>query len=235
MLVALLVPLVVLGAVQPRDLDCVNAELVALQTLEQLVFGGHAADLAAAVEGGTTSAAVRCSQVRLARTALVGWIEARRLAAKGGAVGLLASTTAALRELEGWDSSTLAVEADYARTVIHAAIAAAQDERPEMDLRITHARDLAERLAARGKRTTWPLPFNLAAGELWFEVDRYDEARRAFERAVAADPSPLALAGLARAQARLGLRDDACRTYARLRTGAAALMAEAREYLAACP
>ena len=55
-----------------------------------------------------------------------------------------------------------------------------------MELLLTHARDLADG-SHRARPARWPRPFNLLAGELWLEVDRYEDARAAFERAVRAD------------------------------------------------
>jgi tetratricopeptide (TPR) repeat protein len=127
------------------------------------------------------------------------------------------------------------MDAEYADVAVRAAVAAAQDERAEMELLLTHARDLAERLAARGRRATWPRPFNLLAGELWLEVDRYEEARAAFERAARDEPSPLALIGLGRSLALLDRYDDACKTLRRVRGAAHQLAEELSLLLAGCP
>jgi len=80
----------------------------------------------------------------------------------------------------------------------------------------------------------WPRPYNLAAGELWFEVDRYDEARAAYERAVQGDVSAAALVGLARAHARSGRLESACATYRRAVDAAPELRALAKGDLARC-
>ena len=63
----------------------------------------------------------------------------------------------------------------------------------------------------------WPLPIDEVEGELWFEVDRYVEARDAYERAVKGAASPNALVGLARAADKLGDRVAACSAYTRAR------------------
>jgi hypothetical protein len=170
---------------------------------------------------------------KLERSSLSGWSEARKLAAAGGAVELLGPVKRALEELELLKDGDLSLEVEYAQTAIRAAVAASQDERPEMELLLTHARDLSERMADRDRRAQWPRPFNLLAGELWLEVDRYEEARRAFERAVKADGSAEAWAGLARAQARLGNTAEACNAYRQIQD--AALRAEVRAFLATCP
>ena len=117
---------------------------------------------------------------------------------------------------------------------MRAAIAAAQDERPELGLLLTHARDLAERLAARNRHAEWPRSYNTLAGELWFEVDRYEDSRAAYERAVRARPTAAALVGLARSLSRLRRVNEACATYRRVRDAAPALLAASARDLGRC-
>ena len=194
---------------------CGDAELSALQRAREIIArGGEPVDLA-----GT------CLRTQIANLALRAWRQARALAPKGAPPDLTApvrETVVALTALGPLGDQQLEVE--YAVAAINAAIAAAQDERPEMELWLTHARDLAERLIARGRVAVWPRSYNLLAGELWFEVDRYEDARAAYERAVRGDASPVALVGLARAQARLGM-PEACTTYRRANDMAPALRA----------
>jgi tetratricopeptide (TPR) repeat protein len=224
-----------LAGLSPQSTSCALYELRALEDTRRLALEGDDDNLRLAIEQRMTLPEGRCPEVVLARVALLGWIEARELATTGGPVHLLGPTLEYLKELEGFRSGPLAIEAEYAETAIRAAIAAAQDERPEMELLLTHARDLAERLAARARQATWPRSFNLLAGELWFEVDRYEEARRAFERALQSEVSPLALVGLARSLVRLERHADACRAYRALREGPPKLLEEARAYLVTCP
>ena len=80
----------------------------------------------------------------------------------------------------------------------------------------------------------WPRPFNLLAGELWLEVDRFEEARAAFERAVKADAGPVAIVGLARALARLGRHEEACRLWLRVPDDAQTLREATRQDFAEC-
>ena len=175
-----------------------------------------------------------CDLLRVATIALDGWSEARALAPAGGAADLLGPVQRTLERLEPVAPTEDRLEAEYAKTAIRAAIAAAQDERPEMELLLTHARDLAERLQLRGRRAVWPRPLNLLVGELWFEVDRFDDARAAYQRAVTGDASPAALVGLARALARLGQTAAACTTYRRAVDAAPALRAAAAADLGYC-
>ena len=215
---------------------CTEDEMEALRVAELKVTRGDGAMPGQFVEErGALVPGDRCAPLKLARSALLGWIEARKLAAVGGAPTLLGPTTQSIEELAQLRTDELTLEADYAHVAIRAAIAAAQDERPEMELLLTHARDLSERLTSRGRRAIWPRSFNLLAGELWMEVDRYEEARLAFERAWRGDPTPVAAIGMARANDRLGHRLAACDAYRRVGDAAPPLRDEARVYLASCP
>lgn len=181
-----------------------------------------------------------CVPLQVARLAVRGWFEARAAAAAGGPPEMLRPIDATLEQLEklkgsgAAPASPIAIEIQYAQTIIRAAISAAQDERPEMELLLGHARDLVQRLQARSVRALWPQPYNLAVGELWFEVDRYDEARAAYERAVQSDGSAAALMGLARTLARSGRLDDACATSKRATDASPELRAAAKADLARC-
>jgi tetratricopeptide (TPR) repeat protein len=213
---------------------CSDEEVRAVNLSARRMAQGDDAVERDAVARGIRGPIDRCGAVKLSRAALVGWVEARKLAPAGGDKQLLGPAMRAIEELEALKTGPLAIDAEYAQVAIRAAIAAAQDERPELELLLTHARDLTERLAARGRRATWPRPYNLLAGELWLEVDRYDEARSAFERAVRAEESAIALVGLGRTLARLNRHDEACQAFRRVRNAAPSLMDETRSFLATC-
>ena len=221
-----------LGAMQSPG-GCAAADVQAVRDAEVMVLRGDEAN--AQERLATRPDAAACEPRQLAILAWRGWREARALAPLGAAEEHMGPVRATLETLQALrERRESALEAEYADTCIRAAIAAAQDERPEMELLLTHARDLAERLQLRDRRANWPLPFNLVAGDLWFEVDRYDEARAAYERAAQADPSAIALIGLARTQARLGRVDAACDTYARVKNAASGLRAAAAKDLSRC-
>lgn len=169
----------------------------------------HATDDSGAAEylREASAGSTECADVTLARAALDGWNEARRLALSGGDPRQLGSVRTLLDWLAGL-GDTLQVQ--YATAVIRAAVAAAQDERDEMALHLTHADWLAGRLALVGERARWPLPPDLAAGDLWFEVDRHADAQAAYTRASASGRSRL---GLARAAERSADKATACRAY----------------------
>lgn len=143
------------------------------------------------------------------RLAMDGWVAARELAPKGGALELLGPVNLRLRALDGLPGAA----ARYADVAIRAAVSAAQDERDEMDVFLAHARDLSDTMALAGAPAQWPLPIDELAGELWLEVDRYTEARDAYLRATRVKPTANAWVGLARASDRLGDLVAACAAY----------------------
>lgn len=143
------------------------------------------------------------------RLAMDGWVAARELAPKGGALELLGPVNLRLRALDGLPG----VAARYADVAIRAAVSAAQDERDEMEVFLAHARDLSDTMALAGAPAQWPLPIDELAGELWLEVDRYTEARDAYLRATRVKPTANAWVGLARASDRLGDLVAACAAY----------------------
>ena len=147
------------------------------------------------------------------RVAMAGWAAARALAPKGGAVDLLGPVNTRLRELDAMPNTS----ARYAEVAIRAAVSAAQEERDEMGLFLDHARDLAAQMSLAGTPAQYPLPFDELEGELWLEVDRYTEAKDAYERATKSTGSPNAWIGLARANEKLGDVIGACAAYTRAR------------------
>jgi hypothetical protein len=224
-------------AAPPPGRPCTAEEVVEQESTANLIVRGlPVAQNVGDEQGPAEIPDDTCLGTRLIRFTLRAWRSARQLASQGGVGELLGPTLKIVNdELERLRMGDLALEAEYAQTAIRAAIAAAQDERPELELLLTHARDLTERLAARGRRALWPRPFNLLAGELWFEVDRYEDARLAYQRAITDRATPLALSGLARALARLDRHADACQTYRRISEDSGPLRDEARAYLARCP
>lgn len=145
----------------------------------------------------------------LQRIATEGWLAARALAPKGGALELLGPVNASLKQLDEIPTTS----ARYAEVAIRAAVSAAQEERDEMALFLEHARALSQQMTVAGAPPKWPLPIDELEGELWFEVDRFPEARAAFERATKTTPTPNGWIGLARSADKLGDLVEACRAY----------------------
>src|SRR5918993_3333391 len=130
---------------------CSVDDVRAIEVDLTMLARGDDAALNEVVQKNTSGRSERCVLLRLERSALVGWFDARALAPKGGAPELLAPVRSALNELEQLkqDAPAIALDVEYAQTAVRAAVAAAQDERAEMALLLTHARDLSERLVAR--------------------------------------------------------------------------------------
>lgn len=143
------------------------------------------------------------------RVALEGWIAARAVAAKGGALELLGPVNLRLKSLDALPGPA----ARYADVAIRAAVSAAQEERDELAVFLAHARDLSATMSLTGAPAQWPVPIGELEGELWLEVDRYTEARDAYLRATKLKPSANAWIGLARASDRLGDLVGACAAY----------------------
>jgi tetratricopeptide (TPR) repeat protein len=234
MLVALCLFVQVAAAGEAR---CTSADTARLNEALQLMNRG---DVAAARSALERQPAGLCPMIELARLAVSGWLSAREAARGGGAPELLAPVRAIVDQIEKMaqandgGSVALDLQIQYAVTMIRAAMAAAQDERPEMELLLDYGGDLVQRLEQRSTRARWPRTYNLAVGELWFEVDRFEEARAAYARAAQAEPSAAALVGLARAEARLGLTEQACATYRKAKDVTTALRALAARDLARC-
>jgi hypothetical protein len=161
-----------------------------------------------------------CPELDVARLAVSGWAEARRLALVGGAPEALGSIRQILERLafvvsERPATTVHSQRAAYAHAVLRAAVAAAQDERDEMQVYLMHARTLAESLRLAREAYTWPLPIDLVEGELWLEVDRFVEAREAFARVAGAALAARAALGLGRSLERLDDVPGACAAYRR--------------------
>ena len=102
-----------------------------------------------------------CAELELASLALEGWVEARRLALVGGAPDQLARIHDILARIAAVPAllpkvALLSQSAMYTEAVLRAAVAAAQDERDEMQLYLTHARTLVESLRLGGSDQAWP-------------------------------------------------------------------------------
>jgi tetratricopeptide (TPR) repeat protein len=165
---------------------------------------------------------------------------AARAAGRGERPELLAGAREAAARLEAIAAREGRTDlADMERIGVLAAIAAAQDERDEMAVLLAHATSLEDRMTIPGQPCYPVIPIHELAGDLWLQVDRYEEAQREFRAALARYPKRAApLLGLARASARLDDRASAEAAYRDLleiwRHADADLpaLAEARAYVA---
>jgi pimeloyl-ACP methyl ester carboxylesterase len=193
------------------------------------------------VDGRSTAG---CDEIGVAALAVDGWVEARRLAQVAGAPDALERMREVLVQLDRVRASRpptalTSQSAAYADAVLRAGVAAAQDEREEMQLYLTHARSLAESLRLARVDRSWPLPIDMVDGELWLEVDRFAEARDAFLRAGGGPLAARAALGLGAALERLADVKGACSAFRRAAIGglaaAAAERAEAGLARLSCP
>ena len=155
------------------------------------------------------------AEAEIERVASEGWRAARALAPIGAPRDRLGAVN---RSLERLDTLIANISARYADAAIRAAISAAQEERDEMAVFLEHARALSVQMALTGEPARWPLPIDELEGELWFEVDRFADARDAYQRAITTTASPRAWLGLARANVRLGDLAGACTAYKAIAT-----------------
>src|SRR5690606_28219308 len=202
-----------------------GAQPEACTDTDRAALAGAAASVQALDDGAASETlggegATSCRSRRLARLAMAGWGEARALTRVGGEPAALGEVNDILDSIARFGAEPAAslderLGAEYAAAAIRAAVAAAQDERPEMKLYLAHARDLSTRaLAGSRGRVLWPLDIDLLEGELWLEVDWFDIARASFERAGSANRGARAVVGLGRTLRRLG-DPAACAAFAR--------------------
>lgn len=204
----------------PCEDDAVRVVLTdARHDLDRADDGGAARRLQrAAAEQGA------CHEVGLGALAVDGWVEGRRLALIGGAPDALARMRDTLARIEAIRAgrpatALLAQMAAYADAVLRAAVAAAQDERDEMEVYLVHARTLANSLALAKVARPWPLPIDVVEGELWLEVDRFTEARDAFARVTDRGLAERVALGAGQALERLKEATAACDAYRRAAVG----------------
>jgi hypothetical protein len=143
-----------------------------------------------------------CGDIEVAALYLGGLAAAVDAHKQGGSEESLLPVREAIAELER-KSGQRAGPAEVARLVLVAAAAAAQSEREEMGAFLTHALAMESLQFAAGQPGAPVLTAHEAAGELWLQVHRFDEARAAFARAAEqVGTTPRITAGLARATPR---------------------------------
>jgi hypothetical protein len=193
-------------------------------------------NLIAAAETFESAIAAGCPQALLPALYLRGWIAARDAYRFGGSPESLAPVRKVLDQLDTGELRA-AGEAEIARFVLRAAIDAAQSERDEMALLIEHAVNLEARRRSASLSGAPVITAHEAAGDLWLQVHRYDDARRAYlSAAERVGPTRRITLGLARAAVRLSDSATACAQYRALIDGWRANetpteLAEARAFL----
>ena len=174
-------------------------------------------DLAGALQRMQAAVTSGCAEATLPVLYLRGWIAARDAYRVGGSPESLRPVLQSIASLQ--DTMGKSGPPQIAALVLQAAAAAAQSERDELALMIDYAVQLEDRdLAA--KRPGLPMiTAHEAAGDLWLQVYRYDEARRAYTTAAERiGVTPRITLGLARLAVRIDALATACKQYQSLVT-----------------
>lgn len=167
-------------------------------------------DLPAAAEQLHSAVAHKCASAEIAALFLQGLVDAREAFRHGGSPASLAPVRQAIASLDMLAKGRQG-PAEIARLTLQAAAAAAQSEREEMRLYL----EAATRMEALERAANQPgapvITAAEAAGDLWLQVHRYEEARQSYlVAAQQVGPALRVLAGLARATARLNEAIAAC-------------------------
>jgi hypothetical protein len=197
-------------------------------------------ELSAALELSRAAASRGDPNAQIAALYIRGLIDAREAFREGGPRDALAPVREAIAALQAIANGRPGA-AEIARLTLHAAAAAAQSERDEMSLYL----ETAVRMESLQRMAGLPgAPLVTAAevsGDLWLQVHRYDDARRAYREAAARTGSTLrTLSGLARTARRLNDTAGACASYRQLldawggRPAMPVEIAEARMYVDEC-
>lgn len=197
-------------------------------------------DLAGAFELVRAAAGRGDPGAQVAALYIRGLLDAREAFREGGPAERLAPIHEAITALGGIAKGRPG-SAEIARLTLHAAAAAAQSERDEMSLYLETALEMESLQRMAGLPGAPLVPAAEVAGDLWLQVHRYEDARRAYADAAARFGSTLrVLSGLARAARRLNDIAAACASYRSLlaawggRPGLPVEIAEARAYVGGC-
>jgi len=168
-------------------------------------LAGAAQRLQAAVKSGCTDAEVPAIYLR-------GWIAAREAYRHGGSTESLRPVLQAIAMLQAIDKPS--GPAQIAALVLQAAAAASQSERDELSLMIEYAVQLEDRRLSARLPGLSMVTAHEAAGDLWLQVYRYDDALRAYTRAAQRlGVTPRITLGRARIAVRLDALSSACTQY----------------------
>ena len=168
-------------------------------------------DLAGAAQRLQAAVMSGCEDAVLPSVYLRGWIAAREAYRVGGSPESLRSVSRSIAMLQEISRTG---QAQIAALVLQAAAAAAQSERDDLALMINYAIELEDRNLAAKRRGLPMITAHEAAGDLWLQVHRYDDARRAYTTAAERlGVTPRITLGLARLAVRIDALATACRQY----------------------
>lgn len=175
-------------------------------------------DLTAAAHAWSKAAEARCAAAEVPSYFLQGFVAARAAYAFGGSPESLKPVHDAVAALDARGGTRPGL-AQVARYVLLAAAAAARSERDQMTLLVEHALQLESIQIEAGQGGTPGLTAHEAAGDLFLQVHRYEDAHRYYVRAAERlGTTPRVRLGLARAAVRLGAPAAACDQYRGLLT-----------------
>ena len=220
-----------LVALLVQALPCSDGE-----RLQAAAAQAQAFDVPGAADAFNEAARRGCPEARLTAR----YLRALQLARDAYRSGGDEASVAPVREaIAAFDGEPPAPHTPIMRTVLLAAVAAAQSERDDLALLLEHAVALEARLLAAGGRGAPGVTAHEAAGDLWLQVHRFETARAAYEAAgTAVGVTPRIRLGLARTAARLVATPIACGRYRELvaawtaRNATPPEIAEARAYVA---
>jgi tetratricopeptide (TPR) repeat protein len=159
---------------------------------------------------------------------------------QGGSLESLAPVRQAIAGLDAISKGRPGAAA-IARLVLQAASAAAQSESDEMRLYLEAAIQMESLQRAAGQPGPPLVSASETAGELWLQLHRYDDARRAFAEArEQMGGTARVLAGIGRTAQRLRDTDTACAAFRELldswgaRPARPSQIAEAQAYVSDC-
>jgi len=206
------IALLVLVLAQGRQCTPEATALMKAATERAAVF-----DVAGAVQRLQAAAMSGCADAILPALYLRGWIAAHEAYRVGGSPESLRPVLQSIATLQ--DTLGKSGPPQIATLVLQAAAAAAQSERDELALMIDYAVQLEDR-DLTVKRPALPMiTAHEAAGDLWLQVHRYDDARRAYAKAAERiGVTPRITLGLARLAARVDALATACKQYQMLVT-----------------
>jgi len=233
MMIALAFSMLAASAQPGCSPDAMAAVNRAAMLAAEFDLAGASAALEAESLGGCETARVA---IRYAR----GLMAAQEAFRQGGSFESLAPVRQAIDGLDAISKGRPG-DAAVARLVLQAASAAAQSELDEMRLYLESAIQMESLQRAAGQPGAPLVSAGETAGELWLQLHRYDDARRAYVEARAqTGGTARVLAGIGRAAQRLRDTDTACAAFRELleswgaRPARPFQIAEAQAYVADC-
>jgi hypothetical protein len=159
-----------------------------------------------------------CTETAVAYWYVRGLFAAREAYRYGGSPEWLEPVKVAIEQLTPRMADTIVAE--IAALLLRAASAAAQSERDEMGLLLEHATDLEQRQRAAGLSGVPVISAYEVAGDLWLQVHRFEDARRAYLTASQQGLTTRRVTlGLARSLSRLDQLPASCAQYRALVMG----------------